>query len=234
VLARSRLALVCAACLGAATLALAWHARRSTSIGALARPTDRHVELSDPFPLDGRTRLFDTREGRLEGVIGFERVATGRERLSDQGYTVFETRVVTKSTGARRVVSKEWLTRTPAGIFCGRRQEGSVVCDLEPAQPVALLPLSVGRRWTWAGRAGGRSSRMECTVAPREQVTLRGGTIPDAWRIDQELRSEDGPPSEIRRTLWLQPGVGLIAEKATIAADGRRLALDAVLREVSD
>jgi hypothetical protein len=192
------------------------------------------IDPGDPFPLDGRLRIFDTRQGRAgDGMILFERVATRRERLSDgHEYLVFETLARMRSTGEGRVVSREWLRRAPDGILCRRRQEGPSPSDLDPPQCVVALPLDLGKTWSWSGTSDGRRSGMKCTVVARERVTVGAGTFQDAWRIDSEVWTEDPPRDEVRRSLWLQPGVGLIEERATIGVDGRTLQLDAALVEV--
>src|SRR5581483_9819563 len=162
------------------------------------------------FPLDDRVRVFDTRQGPGgpgdEGVIAFEVAPIGMEGLSDGRYVIYETRVLTRSTGARRVVSREWLRRAPEGILCARRDEGPLACALVPPQPVILSRLAIGQSWTWSGMAGGRRSEMRSTVAALERVSVAAGTFRDAWRIDSEIRSGDGHPDTIRRTCWFEPG----------------------------
>jgi len=206
----------------------------SPRTGAAARETTETTAAADPFPLDGRTRVFDTRQGRMsEGVIAFERVFAGPERLADgHEYRVFETRVLNKSTGARRVVSREWLRATADAVLCSRRQEGPLVCDLEPPQPVVRVPLGVGQRWAWSGEAGGRPAHASWVVSGRESVAVHAGTFEEAWRIDMEVRSGDGGDAAILRTLWLQPGLGLVEERSRILLETRQLELDAALREV--
>ncbi len=198
-----------------------------------ARPADP----DDLFPLDGRLRVYDTRHGRTsDGVLSFERFATRRERLSDgKDYIVVETiAAATRTTGARRSVSLEWLRREPEGVTCGRRVEGPLACDLEPPQLVVKLPLAVGDSWEWHGTAGGRLAHLRSVVLPRERAPLGPESGSDAWRIDSVSRSDGDPADEIRRTLWLQPGVGLVEERSSLAVDGRHLALDAFLVKVLD
>jgi hypothetical protein len=202
-----------------------------------AQPPDPSTTVAaadDPFPLDARTRIFDTRQGRLsEGVIAFERVSSGSERLPDGNeYRVFETRVLSRGTGSRRVVSREWLRTTADAVLCGRRQEGPLVCDLVPPQPLVQLPLAVGHGWNWSGTAGGHPARATWVVTGRDRVGVHAGTFPDAWRIENEVRSEDRAGSAVLRTLWLQPGVGLVEERARILLEARQLELDAALREL--
>jgi hypothetical protein len=190
-------------------------------------------DASDIFPLEGPLRVFDTHDapGVSQGVLVFERSTGGRERLGNgEEYVVTETRVLNRGTGARRVVSREWLVRTPDGVFCGKRQEGPLVAILEPPQPVVLLPLTTGRRWEWEGLAGGRRCRLTGVVSASERVSVGAGTFEDAWRIDSEIVSDDPPKTLIRRSFWLESGIGLIEEKARVELGGRTLELDATLR----
>lgn len=240
---------VAAALLAAGAIALATgvartHHSRSRANGddeALLRES-LHLPtavLTDPFPLDARVRTYDTRHERgLSGMIAFERAPTARERLSDgHEYVVVETRAVAHNSGARRVVSREWVRaadddpRGP-GVYCRRRQEGPLVCELDPPQPLILTPLVVGRRWTWTGRAGGRASEAKSVVLARERVTVGAGTFEQAWRIDTETHATEGLAETVRRSLWLVEGLGLVEERSTIALEGRAtLELDAVLIE---
>jgi len=192
------------------------------------------IDQLDPFPLDGRVRVFDTHDapGATEGFIAFERVAVGRKMLRDgQNYSIFETRVVNKGTGERRVVSREWLRRTAEGIFCARRQEGPLTSDLDPPQPILLLPLMPGRRWSWSGLVGGLECTFNAVVSGRGPARVGAGVFSEAWRVD--MVSTSGDRECVRRTLWIQLGIGLIAERAHIERMGRILELDATLRSIT-
>jgi hypothetical protein len=194
-------------------------------------PTDP----ADPFPLDGRLRTYETRHAGIgEGVLLYDRIATGIQRLSDGGeYVIVETWARTRGVANGRLVSREWFRREPSALLCGRRQEGPLVGDLEPPQPIVRYPLVVGDRWTWSGRAGGRPCQMTCVVAACERVKVPAGTFEDAWRIDSTVKPTEGADS-IVRSLWVQPGLGVVEEKSLVVTDQKRVDLDAVLGQIEN
>ncbi len=189
------------------------------------------ASATDPFPLDARVRVFETRQHRVgEGILTFEIAARGRETFRDHEYVVFETRVKSKATGEGRLVSREWIRREPGAVLCGRRGEGSEVFDLVPEQAILELPLVPGKKWSWSPEPGRGNSRVTTTVVGRERIAVGAGTFEDAWRIDNEV--EDGE-ERVRRSLWLQDGVGLVEERSSIVLPDRMVELDAALLGVS-
>jgi hypothetical protein len=229
--------------LGASAIGLTFRTRAESPpvIGPGERPTPPPIHAvplpsgDDPFPFDRYRHIFDTRRnGAGEGMIVFERSVTGRDRLRDGlDYWVVATRVKSQGRGDGRIVSREWLRSTGDAIVCGRRQEGPLVSDLEPVQTLLVLPLAAGTTWRWSGLSGGRPCSMESRVEGRVRTVVGAGTFEDAWRVHQETRSEDGV-DRVTRDLLLQPGVGLVEEKATIVTDRRTLELDAALLRLED
>ncbi len=243
---KKRLLRASAAVVGALAIGLALraHAERppaSPPPGEKTAPPPIHAVPipvgDDPFPFDRYRHVFDTRQNRNgagEGLILFERSVTGRDHLRDGlEYWVVVTRVRSQTTGDGRIVSREWLRSTGDAIVCGRRQEGPLVSDLDPVQKILALPLVTGANWRWSGRSGGRPCSMESKVEGRVRAVVGAGTFEDAWRVHQETRSEDGV-DHATRDLLLQPGVGLVEERATIVTDRRTLELDAALLRLED
>jgi hypothetical protein len=193
------------------------------------------VSSEDPYPVDAgdrRVRCFETR-GRhaSDGVLVYEVVVTGTERLSDgRDYVVFETSVRALTTGSGRRVMREWLRRDTDRVVCGRRQEGEVTADLDPVETVVELPLALERSWVWEGRAGGLPCRATTRVAARERVTVPFGTFDEAYRLDIETTCLTG--DRVLRSIWLAPGVGLVQERGTNTTDRRVVPLDAALVRV--
>ena len=74
---------------------------------------------------------------------------------------------------------------------------------------------------------------MVSKVEACERVTVGAGTFDDAWRIESRIDSDDGVDS-VKRSLWLQPGLGLVEERSVITTERRTLELDAALLRLED
>ncbi len=191
---------------------------------------------ADPAPLDardGRIRTFETRhKGAPTGILVYEVRTVGTERLGDGlEHVVVETWTRSRFSTKGRLVSREWLRKEPDGVFCARRQEGPTPVDLVPRQPVILLPLVAGKRWSWEGRAGTLPCRSTSVVVGRERVVATRGAFEDAWQVDTVMSG--GRSDSLKRSSWFAPGVGLVQERSILTTARRTLQLDAALLTVS-
>lgn len=111
---------------------------------------------------------------------------------------------------------------SPEGLF--QVASGLKADRFDPAQPLALLPLTAGRKFEWEGRgplADGRVGHSSLTseILEPQNVDTEIGTlsaVPVVTRTEYDRGHVDN-------TTWFRPGIGLIRlRQETITKDGHR------------
>jgi hypothetical protein len=86
----------------------------------------------------------------------------------------------------------------------------------DPPIPLIKYGMHVGETWTWLGKlvTGPISHVTKATVkSSSEAMTINGGNVPNAIKIEVELSIESGRASEpsIRKlTFWIAPEMGVV------------------------
>lgn len=131
-----------------------------------------------------------------------------------------DARVVLEANG--KPIDQQGWRSSPSGLYqvtSGLRSDPVV-----PIQPLALLPLTAGRKYTWEGMgpvSEGRVARSRTTseILEPQNVDTQIGTL-SAVPIVTQTEYADG---RMENTTWFRPGVGLIRlRQETFGAKGHR------------
>ncbi|HEV8339000.1 MAG TPA: hypothetical protein VGR25_05005 [bacterium] len=120
---------------------------------------------------------------------------------------------------------------------CYRREGGTLYVHvriypggdimLSPPQPMLVLPPTLGRGWSWNGKAGATPARVAMQWAKMEQVTTAAGTFAAAQLYLEGVVGEE----RVQSWRWFAPGVGMVREDSIATSDGGSVRIVAELRE---
>ena len=171
------------------------------------------LDLGNQWTYSLRAQSFQAEEslGEVEQTVDY-RVT----RVAPDGATT-----LVLEQGGKPLDEQVWKS-TGGGLY--QLSSGTRGVPFEPAQPLALLPLTDGRKFTWEGRGQigenlvGRSRMASEIFAPQNVDTAIGtlSAVPIVTRTDY-----DG--GHIENTSWFRPGIGLIRlRQETFGARERR------------
>jgi hypothetical protein len=136
--------------------------------------------------------------GELEAKLSWTKRRAHRDRI--EWTETFVKESGTASSTAVFACSEEGITPVAAGTTFTGVQYGY---RLEP-----------GHSWTWSWAGTGISSSYVYRVVKVEQVTVPAGTF-DAVRVDYSAKTTSetrGELPEIKGTIWIAPGIGLVKQ----------------------
>lgn len=120
---------------------------------------------------------------------------------------------------------------------CYRREGGTLYVHvriypggdimLTPPQPMLVLPPTMGRGWSWNGKAGLTPARVTMQWAKMEQVTTAAGTFAAAQLYLEGIVGEE----RVQSWRWFAPGVGMVREDSIASSAGGSVRIVADLLE---
>jgi hypothetical protein len=128
------------------------------------------------------------------------------------------------------VAQRECYRVTADGVYAYQRSYAAGTVVLEPPQRMLASPVTVGKKWQWAGRVGEHDVAMDYTWARREVAVVPAGRF-DAMQLYFE--GNIGPQVRIQSWRWFAPGVGMVKEDSTLTQGPQSLRIYAELVRVT-
>jgi hypothetical protein len=161
------------------------------------------------FPmLPGTVWVYRTTGGEITmRAAGAVRVPAGQCRMLE---TVID----------GRVTQAECVRVAGDGVYVHLRSHAGGSVALDPPQRLLAFPVTVGRKWQWAGRIGERSVVFDYSWARRETTVTPAGTF-DAVQL--YFVGVPDAQIQVQSWRWYAHGVGMVKED-TVVTQGSQTA----------
>jgi hypothetical protein len=157
----------------------------------------------------------------------FVHEVVGREKVGDTDCFVVEHRSILPGLPSPRVLRKEWLSSSPAGVTIHRLQRGRSLMEVERPFFKTKAALRKDDEWEGEAKTSENAPRYRVWVEDEEPVEVPAGKF-TARRLRLKIEAGERYVSEGRE--WYARGVGLVKSEMTIRIGSEGTSIAAELK----